>query len=350
MVQLPKYVSPGQRFRFEQYEPLLADNGFTVETFPFLDEATYRILYRNGHLLQKIAGVCKGFVRRFKFLFVVKKFDYIFLQREMAPVGPPVFEWIAAKLLGARIIYDFDDAIWIPNVSEKNKMAGFAKCFWKIKWICRWSHKVSVGNDFLAAYAKTHNPNVVYNPTCVDMETRYNTTASLNHRPVVIGWTGSHSSIPYLNGCVTALQELATKQAFRFLTICDRKPALPLDELEFVPWNSKTEIEDLLRMDIGIMPLKPDAWSEGKCGFKLIQYLALGIPALASPVGVNREIVEHGVNGYLCATKEDWITYLTVLLKDAEKRKSFGERGRQKMQSFYSLASNAGTFLSLFSG
>lgn len=350
VVQLPRNVSPGQRFRFEQYEQLLADNGFVVETFPFLDEATYRILYKDGYLLRKIIGVIKGFLRRIAFLFKAKKYDYIFLQREMAPVGPPVFEWITSRLLRVKIIYDFDDAIWISNMAKRNPLAEAIRCFWKIKWICKWSYKVSVGNHYLGAYAKKFNRQVVYNPTCVDMEKRYNQVSSLNHHPLVIGWTGSHSTIRYLNEIVGALQELEEKYAFRFLTICDRKPNLPLKSLDYIPWNATTEIEDLCRIDIGVMPLVPDEWSEGKCGFKLIQYLALGIPALASPVGVNKQVIDHGRNGYLCSTKEEWIEYLSILLADQKKRQHFGEHGRQKIMTNYSVHSNASTFLSLFQG
>lgn len=348
VVQLPRNVSPGQRFRFEQYEQLLTDNGFSVDTYPFLDESTYRILYQEGHIPQKIIGVLKGFFRRLKFLLKAKKYDYILLQREMAPVGPPVFEWITSHLLKVKIVYDFDDAIWISNMPKQNKVAAAIKCFWKIKWICKWSQKVSVGNHYLGDYARKFNSQVVYNPTCVDMQRRYNRVSSLDHQPLVIGWTGSHSTIRYLTQIIDALQELEKQYEFRFLTICDRKPNLPLQSLDYLPWNAKTEIEDLCRMDIGVMPLVADEWSEGKCGFKLIQYLALGIPALASPVGVNKQIIDHGRNGYLCNTKEEWVEYLGVLLKEQKKRSHFGEHGRQKMMANYSVHSNAPTFLSLF--
>ncbi|MBO9681971.1 MAG: glycosyltransferase family 4 protein [Flavisolibacter sp.] len=348
VVQLPREVSPGQRFRCEQYEHLLKNNGFQVETFPFLDNETYQILYKEGYFLRKVVGVFKGFVRRIGFLFKARKFDYIFLQREMAPVGPPVFEWIVSKILKAKIIYDYDDAIWIPNVSEGNRIARFAKCFWKIKWICKWSYKVSAGNDFLANYARSYNNKVVVNPTCVDTENKY-FIASQQNEPPVIGWTGSHSTIQFLALGIPAIKKLGQLKQFRFLAICDKKPEFDIKSLEFQKWDKQTEIEDLSKINIGIMPLKEDAWSEGKCGFKLIQYMALGIPAVASPVGVNKQIIDHGINGYLCSSDEEWIQYLTELLSDEQKRREFGKKGRDKIVREYSIQSNASNFLSLFS-
>jgi glycosyltransferase involved in cell wall biosynthesis len=181
------------------------------------------------------------------------------------------------------------------------------------------------------------------------MEARYNAMAGQTSEPPVVGWTGSHSTIQFLAEGIPALQKLEKKETLRFLTICDQKPKFNLRSLEYKPWSPSTEIDDLLQMDIGIMPLKADHWSEGKCGFKLIQYLALGIPAVASPVGVNKKIIEHGVNGYLCSTDEEWVKYLTELLHDKEKRKAFGKRGRQKMLDEFSIQSNASNFLSLFS-
>jgi glycosyltransferase involved in cell wall biosynthesis len=290
-----------------------------------------------------------GFAHRLAGLFHYRHVDYVFIQREASPIGPPIFEWLYAKLLRKKIIYDFDDAIWIPNTTEGNKLAGYVKCYWKVKWICKWAYKVSVGNEFLAAYARRYNKNVVYNPTCVDMENRYNKVAALNHHPPVIGWTGSHSTIQFLAEGIPALQKLEQKETFRFVAICDRKPEFSLRSLEFSKWNTHTEIDDLTRLDIGIMPLKTDAWSEGKCGFKLIQYMSLGIPALASPVGVNSQIIDHGINGYLCHTDEDWVTYLSELLHNTEKRLAFGRHGREKMQKEFSVQSNAANFLSLFS-
>jgi glycosyltransferase involved in cell wall biosynthesis len=331
----------------------LNDNGFEVSAFSFLDDKTYRILYKKGFLAKKILGVLKGFFSRVYFLLKAYKYDFIFMQREATPLGPPIFEWFLSKILRKKIIYDFDDAIWIPDITGGYKFALYAKCFWKIKYLCKWSYKISAGNRFLADWARQYNPNVVINPTVVDMQNRYNPTKwSKNDTPdnsskVVIGWTGSHSTLPYLDIIFPVLQKLETHFSFEFLVICNQAPSFHLKSLKFIQWQEATEIEDLLKIDIGIMPLYADAWSEGKCGFKLIQYLALGIPAAASPVGVNKEIID-GENGFLCATEQEWLDALSLLLSDASLRRKMGKKGREQIQSKYSLQANTEVFLGLF--
>jgi glycosyltransferase involved in cell wall biosynthesis len=349
IVQLPKGVSPGQRFRIELWEPVLHENNIQTDTFPFLDQATHKIIYKPGNTLKKITGVIKGFARRFALLPKLRKYDFLFVQREFSPVGPPVFEWICAKLLRCKIIYDYDDAIWIPNTSGENKLANAVKAFWKIKYICKWAYKVVPGNDYLAAFARKYNDNVVLIPTCVDTERMHNKVKQHTDGKPVIGWTGSHSTLKYLDELMPALQQLQEEIDFTFLVIADKKPELPLKDWQFVPWNAQTEIDDLLRMDAGVMPLTADNWSEGKCGFKLIQYLALGIPAAASPVGVNKVIIEEGVNGYLCDSNEAWVNGLKKLITDAALRKQMGLAGRKKIVAEYSVASQKEKFLSLFS-
>ncbi|HEV7334084.1 MAG TPA: glycosyltransferase family 4 protein [Flavisolibacter sp.] len=347
--QLPEGISPSQRFRIEAYKELLAQHNIEYIFQPFLSEKARGFIYKKGHLLKKVAAVFAGFLRRFAGVYKYRHVDFVFVQREASPVGPPVFEWLYAKVLGKKLIYDFDDAIWISNVTEGNQLAGYVKCYWKVAFICKWAYKVSVGNRYLGEYAARYNQRVVYNPTCVDTQRKYVPVVSTEEHPVTIGWTGSHSTLPCLSPILPVIKKLQQAHTFRFMVICDRSPSFDNIAVTFQPWQSVTEISNLSQFDIGIMPLEKDAWSEGKCGFKIIQYMALGIPALASPVGVNKEIIDHGINGYLCETEEEWECYLTELLFDCEKRKSFGGHGRKKIEARYSVAANAATFLSLFS-
>jgi glycosyltransferase involved in cell wall biosynthesis len=350
LLPYPLGNAPSQRFRIEEYFAVLIEHGIQFDTNEFFDKKAWQVLYKRGWLGSKIWSLLKGFCKRLPFILLkCKKYDYIVVHREAAPLGPPLFEWWLSKVLSKRLIYDFDDAIWIPNSSQENRLAAVVKCFWKVKWICKWSHKVSVGNSFLAEFAKQYNNNVIVNPTCVDTVYKYNITASGNQSPPVIGWTGSHSTIQFLAEGIPALRRLEQQMQFRFVVICDKVPDFQLRSMEFKKWSKTTEIEDLSKIDIGIMPMKNDEWNEGKCGFKLIQYMALGIPAVASPVGVNNKIIDNGVNGFLCATEEEWIDRLTQLLNDPAKRMLFGQKGRQKIVSEYSITSNTSNFLSLFS-
>lgn len=229
--------------------------------------------------------------------------------------------------------------------------------------ICRWSYKVSCGNEYLAAYAKQFNKKVVVNPTTIDTEYVHNPPfimpdtvpaspgipAQGRNDSIVIGWTGSHSTLKYLKQLEPVLQKLeATNEHVRFLVIADRKPELRLSRLNFVPWKKETEAADLMQIDIGIMPLPDDEWTKGKCGFKALQYMAMEIPCVVSPVGVNIQIINHGENGYLARSEKEWEDFIKVLIQDPTLRKKIGKAGRQKVIDHYSVLSNSERFLSLF--
>lgn len=348
IVQAPNGISPSQRFRLELYQRTLEESNMEYDIQSFIDISTRKIIYQQGYLFKKVFGVIKGFLKRFAGLVSVSKYDFIMVYREASPIGPPVFEWIYAKLLRKKLIFDFDDAIWVPVVSDNNKLKRFIKCSWKIKQICRWSHKVSVGNMFLYNYAIKYNKNVVLNPTCVDTEYSHNVLKSHDADKVCIGWTGSFSTLVYLNQVVEALQELEKKYSFDFIVIADKNPQLPLKGFKFLKWNKETEITDLLQLNIGIMPLPDSEFERGKCGFKIIQFLALGIPAVASPIGVNKKIIQQDVTGFLCETKEQWYIALEKLLQDKALRARMGIAGRKEVERSYSVKSNAANFLSLF--
>lgn len=350
IVPYPIGRAPSQRFRVEAFLPFLDEAGIAYTVVPFLDEATGKIIYQPGQTARKALGTVMGFLRRFKTVLLdAPRYDYIFIHREAAPLGPPVFEWMLARLLGKKYIYDFDDAIWIPNTSKENAIADKLKAFWKIGSICQWAWKAAAGNAYLKAYAAQHNPTApLFLPTCVDVAHRYNRVKQHGPHKPVIGWTGSHSTVHYVDALVPVLQRLQERHNFTFVLIADKKPELPLRDWQFVPWNKDSEIEDLLRLDIGVMPLKPDAWSEGKCGFKLIQYLALGIPAVADPIGVNKDIIEPGKNGYLCQNEAEWEAALEKLILDATLRQQLGLQGKHKMDHQYSIQSQREVFLGLF--
>lgn len=350
MVPYPVRHAPSQRFRVELFEPYLKEAGLHYTIAPFMDANTWTVLYKKGSAVQKAWGIIKGYLKRLKTVLIdVHSYDYIFVHREGAPIGPPVFEWIVAKLWRKKMVFDFDDAIWIPNTSNENKLAGWLKSFWKVKYLCKWSHTVIGGNEYLCNYARQYNSNVVLIPTCVDMERMHNGVKMHREESMVtIGWTGSHSTLPYLDEIMDALVYAENELNTRFLLIANKKPDLPLTNWEFIRWNEHTEIADLLKMDIGVMPLKDDNWSEGKCGFKLIQYLSLGIPAIASPVGVNKVIIEHGINGYLCRIDNEWKDAITKLVADSRLRKTTGAAGREKMLREYSIAANKDKFIEVF--
>lgn len=356
LVPYPQGCAPSQRFRVEQFLPVLKNAGIQYTITPFWDTGSWHILYKKGYRFRKGWGMLKGFCRRlYQVGVLTHRYTHVFIHREAAPLGPPFFEWIIARVLRKKIIYDFDDAIWMPNTSAENKWVGWIKWFGKVKYISHWSYKVAAGNAFLASWAAQHNREVTILPTCVDITAKHNRIKNQDTAKVTIGWTGSHSTLKYLNAILPCLQEIAAifngKTGFPlvdFVFIANEEPHFALERMRYLPWNEKTEINDLLELHIGLMPLAEDAWSQGKCGFKLIQYLGLGIPAVASPIGVNKEIIENGINGFLCITAAEWRAALQKLVTDCALRETMGAAGREKIKKEYSVQAHETRFLSLF--
>lgn len=351
LVPYPPGRAPSQRFRFEQYLDALTAAGHQYQLDPFLSVATWNILYKPGQTVAKAVGILGGFARRIRLLFNVSAYDFVFIHREAAPLGPPVFEWLIANVFDRKIIYDFDDAIWLANTSEANKIAAGVKWHHKVADICRWAYKNSCGNTYLAAYAAQFNPRAVVNPTTIDTVHLHNQVRD-QAAPgrLIIGWTGTHSTLKYLDQVVPVLAKLEDEGLdFEFRVISNQPPALPLRSLVFLPWRKDTEIADLLGFHVGLMPLEDDLWAQGKCAFKALQYMALGIPALVSPVGMNTEVVAHGYNGFVCATPAEWEASLRQLLADAVLRQRLGTASRRTIEERYSVLANTPNFLTLFS-
>jgi glycosyltransferase involved in cell wall biosynthesis len=350
IVPYPRGEAASQRFRFEQYLQTMHRLDYITKVLPFWSEAAWKILYKPGRKFQKMLFLFVGFINRIISLFIVIGFDHVFIHREAAPIGPPILEWIVAKVMRKKIIYDFDDAIWLTDKNE-NLFEKIIRFRTKVKHICCWSYKVSCGNEYLCNYARQFNTEVVLNPTTIDLESlqRHSIKREHNNNKVVLGWTGSHTTLKYLDELYPVL--LVLEKLFpelEFLVIADKKPALNLQSLRFKPWSKKSEVEDLVKIDIGVMPLPDDQWSRGKCGFKILQYMALGIPSVASPVGVNSTLIQNGVNGFLCATNDEWKSVIERLVHDHALRKMIGDAGHATMARGYSVTANTKNFLSLF--
>ena len=336
---------PSQRFRFEQYFNNLSEAGIQYEVSSFYHERSWRILYQKGKALAKLVGILGGLIRRLKDLFKVNAYDRVFIHREALPIGPPIMEFVLARVLSKKLVYDFDDAIWMKD-DVAPTLLHFLKNPGKVSTICRWSHRVSCGNQFLANFARRYNDQVTINPTTIDEN--YHLPAVNQNQPLVVGWTGTHSTLVYLNELLPVLNQLYQEIPFRLLVICNREPEFDFPDLLYIPWSKQTEIQDLNKIDIGLMPLIDSSWAQGKCGFKILQYMALQKAALASPVGVNKSIIKHLENGMLCQTSDEWISALRRCLLDERFRVGLGQQGRNTVLEHYSVSNNSANFLSLF--
>ncbi|HET6244020.1 MAG: glycosyltransferase family 4 protein [Bacteroidetes bacterium] len=345
----PEKEAPSQRFRFEQYLDFFEQNGITCKIESFLNKKTWSVFYSPGNKFMKTWGVCMGITKRFLLLFKLHQYDLIFIHRETCFIGPAIFEKWYAHLSDKKIIYDFDDSIWLHDVSDANEKLGWLKSPSKTAHIIKYSGHVIAGNNYLASYAKKFNDNVSVIPTTIDTS-YHHPFVHENKKGITIGWTGSETTVRHFELIIPILKRLKEKydQKVNFLLISN-KPSKTSDlEIEFIKWSKETEIENLSKIDIGIMPLPDDMWAKGKCGFKGLQYMALEIPAVMSPVGVNAEIIEDGVNGFIALDDVQWIEKLSKLIESEELRKEIGRKGRETVIEKYSVESQKERYLEVF--
>jgi len=328
-------TSPGQRFRLEQWEPWLKREGLEVRYEAFESPQLHAMLYGAGRFTPKLRAIARDFGRRLRLTRSLAGVDAVYIFRESAILGPAVVErWIHRR--GIPYVFDFDDAVFVTYISPSNGCLSLLKCARKARTSCRLASHVMAGNSYLAEYARRYNDAVTIIPTTIDTVKYQPRPGPARTAPLTIGWSGSHSTVMHLDLLRGALERLATREKFRLRVIGTGKYSLPGVEGEATPWKSATEVDDLLEFDIGIMPLPDDRWSRGKCGLKALQYMALGIPTVCSPVGVNREIIEDGENGFLADGEADWLDKLSRLLHSPALRMRLASAGRATVESRYS--------------
>ncbi len=339
--------SPSQRYRFEEYLPYLEQRGYKFDFSYLLNEKDDRIFYQPGKYFQKLRIVLKSTWIRFQNLRKAKRYDLAFVQREAFMLGTSYFERRIA--LKVPLIFDFDDAIWMPVVSEGNKRLAFLKNASKTAEIIQCARLVFAGNQYLADYARRFNPAVEIIPTTLDTEKNFPLERKSTGR-VCIGWSGSFSTIPHFELALPALyriRELFGNRVY-FKVIGDGRYQNKELEIKGIPWSADREIQELSEIDIGIMPLPDDEWSKGKCGFKGLLYMSHGIPAVLSPVGVNKEFIQHGINGFLARTVEDWVSILAELINNGNLRREVGINGRRTVEEKFSVNAWKGKYAELF--
>lgn len=338
-------TSPGQRYRIEQWEPYLRDHGIEIDHAPFETTELRNVLYQPGNTYSKVRSVISGFKRRNSEVVSAMDYDLVYLFREAALLGPAWFERRIARRVP--IVFDFDDAIFVAYKSPSNGYLSYLKFPRKTETIIRLSSHVMAGNPYLAEYSRRFNDNVTVIPTTIDTDV-YTVVEKTGGDVPVVTWTGSYSTVQHLDTIREALRELAERHRFQLLVIGTDRYEISGVEVKAVPWRSATEIDDLRPTDIGIMPLPDDKWSKGKCGLKALQYMALGKPAICSPVGVNTEIITEGVNGYLASGRDEWVAKLSKLLEDRELRSKLGREARRTVEERYSASSQVPRVAEIF--
>ncbi len=337
---------PSNRLRVSQFLPYLKENGILCKERPFIFSGFYRILYLKGNHIKKGIFFLWSLLGRFTDIIRLLKYDIIFIHREACPLGPPFFEWIAYKFK-KRIIFDFDDAIYLHSKSRSNNFIDHFKNSNKTAYIIKISDRVIAGNKFLSDFAMRFNKNVEIIPTCVDTDNYNNNDGNIKDA-LTIGWIGSTTTVEYLNELRNVFIKLAKKYPYLNFKIIGGE--FKIDRFHAITnkrWRLEDEVSDLRSMDIGIMPMPDSDWARGKCGFKALLYMSMQIPCVCSSVGVNKEIVQDGINGFLASSEDEWIDKLSHLIDDVELRIRMGRAGRKTVEERFSVKVNAQKYLNI---
>jgi len=341
--------SPGQRYRFEQYFDFLEQNELKCELSNLLNAEDDKVLYTKGNYFKKFLLALKSYKIRRNDLRRIKnnEFDLVVLYREAIITRSIRFEKRIAKT-GIPLVFDFDDAIWVKDVSEGNKWLSFLKNASKINDILPLCTHVTSGNSYLANYALKYNKNVSIIPSTIDI-TKYVPMPMPSER-ITIGWVGSHTTVKHFEEVQGVYERIQEKygEKIQFKVIGD--PNYRNSKLNIIgePWSNDYEVELFNSIDIGVMPLFNSDWTKGKCGMKGLLYMSVGKPAVMSAIGMNTEIIEHGVNGFIPKGEQEWFDVLCKLIEDKTLRENVGLKGRETVIDKYSYQANKEIYLKLY--
>lgn len=341
--------SPSQRYRFEQYIPYLEKSGFEFVWSPLLNEKDDAVFYGKGGTIKKISILLKGRLQRQRDVSRFKEFDIIFIQREASFFGHSYFEK-AAYESGKKVVFDFDDAIWLADTSAANKKWEWVKDPAKFSTNVANAHVVIAGNKYLADKARENaKGEIKIIPTTVDTEVHVPKPELRGKEKICIGWSGSFSTIKHFEEVLPVLKDLTKKypEKLQFKVFGDALYQNTELGIKGIPWTAQTEVDVLNSFDIGIMPLPNDEWAKGKCGLKALTYMSCGVPVVMSAVGVNTEIGSDG-NALLVNSKEDWMDALSKLIENRSLREELGKRGRKVVGERYSVAAYKEQYLEIF--
>jgi glycosyltransferase involved in cell wall biosynthesis len=328
------------RFRVEQWRHHLKEEGVDLQIEPFYPSEATETMYSRGRFVSKLRYFVAGAAKRRRVLRSLAGADIVMVHREAFPLGWPLFLERLGRFHGA-VVYDYDDALFTPQRRGRGLLEWLENLQTPGR-VMKMSDVVLAGNPFLADYARQWTDQVVLVPTCIDTDRFKPAQSRPSHDLPIVGWIGSHSTAKYLQQIVPAFERAAAEVPFELYVVGSSAPitARGVRVVQF-PWSLPREIEDFQRCDVGVYPLWDDEWSRGKSGFKAIQFMACGVPVIATPVGVTRDIIQEGVNGLFASSVDEWSHALIRLLRDAELRRALGAAGRQRIEDRYSVRAQA---------
>lgn len=338
---------PGQRLKYEQYFTSWKNNGYDIEVRPFMSPSLQKIIYKKGFLLKKTLGVLSGYFKRIGDLRKISQHDLVYIFLYVTPLGSPFFEKMVCKR-AKKVIYDIDDLVFLKNDRAEPWYALLLKGRNKPAFLMKHANHVITCTPFLDEYARQFNKHTTDISSTINTETYLPVNKYENTAPIVLGWSGSHSTIRMLKTIMPVFEELKTKLKFKMLIMGSTDFELEGVDVETIEWSEEKEIPTLQRMDIGLYALPVDEeWVKGKSGLKALQYMALGIPTVATNVGCTDRVIENGVTGFLVNSHNEWVEKILLLASNPDLRRKIGTAAREKVEKQFSIKANEQVYLSI---
>lgn len=345
----PEDMVPGQRLKYEQYFGYFRQNNIEVTVKPFMTVRFQNIVYKKGRFLEKVWWTIYGYWFRFLLLFSLRRYDVTYIFLWVTPFGPPFFEWLYCKL-SKRVIYDIDDLVYLPGVkSDVNPIISGIKGKNKPLFLMRKADHVITCTPYLDNIVRQYNQATTDISSTINTDKyRPKTDYSIDQQKVILGWSGSVSTIKHLRVLEPVLRRLKEEGlSFKLLVMGDENFSLEGLEVEALAWKESYEVDVIKRFDIGLYPLPNEQWVFGKSGLKALQYMAAGIPTVATAIGTNFRIIKNDYNGFLVNNDEEWIACLKRLITDEALRRRIGSAGAEVVEKNFSINANRDTYLSI---
>jgi glycosyltransferase involved in cell wall biosynthesis len=346
----PRGTAAAQRLKYEQYLYLLEREGYMFTISGFQTRRFWKIIHKPGNIPEKIFWTWIGYVKRIFDLVRAPFYDAVFVTIWATPIGFPVYEHLL-RFFNKRLIYDLDDMMFLKKINHV-KENFFQRLKGKKKPLVLMKHAKYV----IVCTPKLEEVAMALNKykRVIDISSTFNTE---RFKPVpgyrkneltTIGWTGTHSTIPFLESLQPVLARVSKQRNIRLMVIANKKYNMKDVPTEFVFWREETEVQDLQNIEIGLYPIRTDEWSLGKSSLKALTYMAIAIPFVATAYGTNFRIMEHGVQGFMALSEEEWTESIIRLIDDVELRKRMGLAGRRRVEDLYSVKANFPKYLSVF--
>lgn len=345
----PEAVAPSQRLKYEQYFEEFSKNGYEYEISSFISPVFWNIVYKKGNILKKIYWTLRGYFQRIYDLMRLPFYDGVYVHLYVVPFGPPIFEWLAS-ILNKNIIYDIDDLVFLkPTHGGSNPITLWLRPTNNSILMMKKAKHVITCTPYLDKFVRQYNQNTTDISSTIKTDIyRPRQDYTIKDKKIILGWSGSHSTAGFLKILHPVLLKLKEKYDFKLLVMGDASFYLEGIDVEALAWKEEYEVSTISRFDIGLYPLPDEEWVYGKSGLKALQYMALGIPTIATAIGANFRVIEDGKSGFLVNNDAEWLEKLSLLIENQILREKIGKAAAERVEEYYSINANKDAYLSIF--